>query len=356
MKLGKRRINWRRFSLFIIFILVIFIGYNRVEALIVTGGGNLTAMAPAQSMKPPDDDHVEMVSGEDSPRDPVLPSVPPDSAPDDDNKQQAPVTGPSAPPTEEPSNSDAEEPLTSPAPPDLSNTDADKEDREEDKETEQPPSIPPDSSASGPDEQDGQREDDLASDGLKKVALTFDDGPDELWTPQVLDILRQYGIEATFFLVGTQAEKYPDMIPVILDEGHEIANHTWSHKKLTGISEQEVMEELRTMEAFLEEQIGDFSSLFRAPYGALSDSVRSLVANEGYKIVGWTVDPRDWEGTTPEAMLEIVKSQVSADGIILLHSFGGKKGDLSNTIEFLPMLIDYLLAEGYTIVKASDID
>lgn len=334
MKLGNRRINWRRFSFFLVFILIIFIGYNRVEALIAAGGGSLATPAPIHSPLPSENDQSEPDYNNAEP-DLELPDLPEESASDDTYRPESPPVQ-TPPPSTPPS---SEEP------------DTDQHSGEEES------SSTGDSDGSNPDEanEPGREEEPAAQDGIKKVALTFDDGPDELWTPQILDILRQYDIEATFFLVGKQAEQYPDMLPVILEDGHEIANHTWSHKKLTEIRQEEVLQEIGLMEKYLEGQIGEFPNLFRAPYGALSDSVRSLVADQGYRIVGWTVDPRDWEGTTPEAMLEIVKSQLSGDGIILMHSFGGKNGDLSNTVQFLPILIDYLLDEGFTIVKASDI-
>ncbi|GIP34426.1 hypothetical protein J2TS4_36360 [Paenibacillus sp. J2TS4] len=189
----------------------------------------------------------------------------------------------------------------------------------------------------------------------KRVALTFDDGPDLKWTPQILDILKERNVKATFFLVGLQAEKHPEMIQQILDEGHVIGNHTWGHKKLPELNDEQIREEIEQLNQVLESSVGEGATLFRAPYGAVSDKVQAIVDEKGYQVVGWTVDPRDWAGTTPEGMMKIVERQLKPDGIVLLHSFGGKAGDLSNTVEFLPQLIDYLQEEGYSLVTIPEL-
>lgn len=328
MKNRKRRINWRRFLLFILFILIIFVGYNRVEAFILAGGLNNPGVQTPAVPDPSPGGTPD--PGTQTPTPTPAPDISPTPSPE-------PSTGPQA--TPDPESESSPDPAGSPSP---------STQPENTPEPSATPSPPPTEGGEGQGQKPSAEEE-------KRIALTFDDGPDELWTPQILDILREYGIKATFFIVGYQAEKYPAMIQDILDEGHEIGNHTWSHKKLTELNNAEIRQEITRMETFLIDQVGEASSLLRAPYGAVSDNVRTAAKEEGYDIIGWSVDTRDWAGTTPADMMEIAKVQAKADGIVLMHSFGGKNGDLSNTVEFLPQLIDYLKQEGFTFMKASEI-
>ncbi|MFS0724776.1 polysaccharide deacetylase family protein [Paenibacillus sp. 1P07SE] len=194
-----------------------------------------------------------------------------------------------------------------------------------------------------------------AASGSKQVALTFDDGPDTRYTPQVLEILQQYGVQASFFVVGTQIEKYPDVLKQIHDEGHTIGSHTYGHANLTKLEGPALLDEIEKGDALIQEVLGESSRYFRAPYGAVSDPLRAVLQETGRELVGWTVDTRDWAGTAPEEILQIVKDTVKPGGIILMHSFGGRKGNLQNTIDALPAVIEYLQEEGYTLVPMPEL-
>lgn len=189
----------------------------------------------------------------------------------------------------------------------------------------------------------------------KVVALSFDDGPDSKWTPLVLDILKKYDIKATFFMVGPQTEKFPEVIQRMKEEGHDLANHTWSHPNLTKLTPEKIKEEIELTSDSIEKASGVRSTLCRAPYGAVNDTVKEAAQEAGCVMVGWSVDTRDWAGESVSMMMEHVKNQVHPGAIVLEHSFGGKNGNLRNTIDLLPVMIEYLKEQGYTFVKVSDL-
>lgn len=208
-----------------------------------------------------------------------------------------------------------------------------------------------------PDQEPGTKPEDPAEnrEAVKRVALTFDDGPDQLYTPKVLDILHEYGVPGTFFLVGTQVEKFQDTAKRIVDEGHSIGNHTWNHTDLSKLSAAAIREQIRKGDEALKKATGTVPSLVRAPYGAVSKTLKTELSKLGRELIGWTVDPRDWAGTSVEAMRKNVNDTVRPGGIILLHSFGGKNGDLNNTLELLPLIIDDLHQEGYEFVTIEEL-
>lgn len=190
---------------------------------------------------------------------------------------------------------------------------------------------------------------------VKLAALTFDDGPDEKYTPQVLDILRTFGVKATFFVVGLQAGKYPEMVKRIHEEGHALGNHSWDHADLSKATPAKLHQELSQTDALLRRTLGETPALVRAPYGAVSDTLKATLAEANRPLVGWTVDPRDWAGTAPDQIVRNVKEHTKPGGIILLHSFGGKNGNLDNTIEALPLIIRQLQSDGYSLVTVPEL-
>jgi peptidoglycan/xylan/chitin deacetylase (PgdA/CDA1 family) len=191
--------------------------------------------------------------------------------------------------------------------------------------------------------------------GVKRVALTFDDGPDKKYTPLILDVLKKREVKATFFVVGIQVAKYGDVLKRITAEGHAIGNHSWDHADLTKRTAEQVAEQISKTDIAIHKALGTGTDLFRPPYGATDDKVKQSAAAAHQHLVQWTVDTRDWAGTTPEEMLEKVKKQTKPDGIILMHCFGGKNGKLDNTVEALPKMIDYLKEEGYTFVTVPEL-
>ncbi len=186
-----------------------------------------------------------------------------------------------------------------------------------------------------------------------EVALTFDDGPSP-YTAQILDILAQYHVPATFFLLGKQCEKYPKLVRRILAEGHTIGSHTYTHHNLSESSAEQTILELNATQRLLEWVTGKSTVLFRPPYNADSSpqnlaDVRPLaLANSmGYLSVCERVDLEDWQRPPPSVLLQRLRERRSLGNVVLLHDGGG---DRSGTVAALPHIIEYLRARGDEIV------
>ncbi len=192
---------------------------------------------------------------------------------------------------------------------------------------------------------------------VHQVAITFDDGPDPEWTPKVLDILKKYNVKAAFFLVGKNAENYPGLVRRIVDEGHEIGNHTYYHPNLALCWPEHVRLELNATQLLIESITGRSTTLFRPPYGAdtspsqLSELIPLQIAQDlDYLVVLENIDPQDWARPGTDIIVQRIKQQRRDGSIILLHDAGG---DRSQTIEALPRILDWLRARGDTIVSIS---
>lgn len=194
-----------------------------------------------------------------------------------------------------------------------------------------------------------------SSNDRKLVALTFDDGPDAAYTPKVLDILKAHHAKGTFFLVGPQVNKYPDTAKRILDEGHSIGNHTWSHKDVSKLTDKQVAEQIDKAQEAIVKATGFAPKLMRAPYGAISDSLLDALHERDMLHVYWTVDTRDWAGTSVADMRKNVLAHTKPGGIILMHSFGGRKNALENTVKLLPLIIEDLRKKGYEFVTVDEL-
>lgn len=186
------------------------------------------------------------------------------------------------------------------------------------------------------------------------VALTFDDGPESELTPQILDILDEYNIKATFFVIGQNAARHTDVLKDIYDRGHEIGNHSWSHKYLPKISKASKKNEILKTEELLVDILGEHTPIFRPPYGAVKAQDKELINSLGYKIVNWSVDTKDWAGTSGEQIMKYVKQQLKPGGIILMHNSGNIK-IVKNTIDTLPTIIDWIIEQGYEFVTVTEI-
>jgi peptidoglycan-N-acetylglucosamine deacetylase len=204
----------------------------------------------------------------------------------------------------------------------------------------------------------------------KKVAITFDDGPDPTWTPRILDLLKEKNVKATFFLIGLEVEKYPSIAKRIYKEGHEIGNHTFTHPDISNISKRYFEVELNLTERLFEGKLGVKPVLFRPPYSIdqepdTADQVRPLELSQdmGFITVGDKIDPNDWRENPRRSADEIVADvfanlppcqpgNLSCGNIILLHDGGGNR---SQTVKALGTMIDGLRARGYEIVPVSDL-
>lgn len=189
----------------------------------------------------------------------------------------------------------------------------------------------------------------------KKVALTFDDGPDNDTTVRILDILKEHDVKATFFVIGKRAEADEAVLKRMVEEGHIVGNHTWNHPNLMKLDQETITRELMQVEEFVEKAVGYKMSLFRSPYGSLSRENVRQVADLGYKIIAWNVDSLDWKGLSGEQVRTNILENVRNGSIILQHSAGGPGEDLSGTVEALPTIITTLQKEGYEFVTVPEL-
>ncbi|WP_422447056.1 glycerol-3-phosphate acyltransferase [Thermoanaerobacterium sp. DL9XJH110] len=189
---------------------------------------------------------------------------------------------------------------------------------------------------------------------FKYVALTFDDGPDPVYTPEILDILKEKNVPATFFLIGKNVEAYPDIARRIVREGHSIGNHTYTHKSLIPLSARATYEEIKKAEKAIEDATGIRPTLFRPPRGLYSSYATKMLRDERYTIVLWDVSAMDWAELPPKNIVANVTGRVKPGSIILLHDSGDivtfKGGNRSSTVKALPEIIDNLRAGGYEFV------
>ncbi len=190
---------------------------------------------------------------------------------------------------------------------------------------------------------------------IKEVALTFDDGPYGTSTQEVLNILQNENVRATFFILGKNTEKYPALAREIVKRGNVVGNHTYDHtKNLTTMTHSQVQSELSKTEAIIASTTGVHATLFRAPYGKLTRKLRSVIQSEGYIIVPWNVDPKDWDYThsSSTAIENHIFSHLNNRMIILLHD--GRDTHVGyprdNMTEALPFIIQGLKQRGYAFV------
>ncbi|AYG64032.1 chitooligosaccharide deacetylase NodB [Rhizobium jaguaris] len=194
--------------------------------------------------------------------------------------------------------------------------------------------------------------------GQPSVYLTFDDGPHPFCTPEVLDVLAQYRVPATFFVIGTYAAEQPKLIQRMIAEGHKVANHTMTHPDLTKCGPGEIQHEL--LEANRAIKIAcPLASLqyMRAPYGSWTQEVLSASASAGLAAVHWSVDPRDWSCPGVDAIVDTVLASIRPGAIVLLHdgcppSEAKPSGDSSlryQTIMALSRIIPVVRDRGFAI-------
>lgn len=189
----------------------------------------------------------------------------------------------------------------------------------------------------------------------KMVAITFDDGPDILYTPDILAILKQYDAKATFFVVGFRAEKYPDMIKRQMNEGHEIANHTYKHIDFRGKSKQTIEEEIKKGGDVLYHITGKRPTLFRPPFGYYNKQIIDTAKQQGYTVVMWSKhqDTRDWQNPGTSRIVRRVISRIQPGQIILFHDHGS--GSRKQTVQALKEILPILKEKGYIFVTVSEL-
>ena len=181
-------------------------------------------------------------------------------------------------------------------------------------------------------------------DGPMTVALTIDDGPGPVYTPQILRVLAEHGVTATFSMVGQNVASYPAIAREVAAAGHAIANHTWSHPDLPTLSPAMVRDEITRAAGAIHDATGQVPTLFRAPYGAWSPALLDYCAGQGLTPLDWSVDPRDWARPGVTAIVRNILATTRTGSIILEHDGGG---DRSQTVAALTIVLPRLLDEGF---------
>ena len=197
------------------------------------------------------------------------------------------------------------------------------------------------------DEDGSDSTEDVTIPPAKQVALTFDDGPDPKVTTQILATLKKYNAKATFFMLGSRVEYYPEIAINVEKAGHELGNHTWNHPDLTKASLKKINKEITSTSSIIEDVTGKKATVFRPPYGAANDVVR---AQTDLPSILWDVDTLDWKHRNANQLLTYVKNNTREGSIILMHDIH------QSTADGLDAVLAYLKSEGYTFVTVSELD
>ena len=184
----------------------------------------------------------------------------------------------------------------------------------------------------------------------KYIAITFDDGPHPQNTPRLLDILAQRNVKATFYVIGRSVDLYPATLLRTVAEGHEIGNHSHTHRLLSKLSDSEVRQEMQLCQDAIGRAAGVRPRTMRPPYGGLLQRQRELVHAEfGYPTILWSVDPLDWKRPGPSVVTSRILSGTSAGAIVLAHDLHFQ------TVDAMPATIDGLLQRGFQFVTVSQL-
>jgi peptidoglycan/xylan/chitin deacetylase (PgdA/CDA1 family) len=182
------------------------------------------------------------------------------------------------------------------------------------------------------------------------VAMTFDDGPHPKLTPKLLDILKERNIKATFFVIGKCVAEYPDIAKRIVDEGHEIANHSWNHPQLTKLSPSAFDAEISQTTDAIQKATGVRPVTMRPPYGAINPALTKRLNDEyGLCVILWSVDPQDWKIRKSEHVSSHIIKNTAPGSIILAHDIH------PSTIDAMPTALDALQSKGYKFVTVSEL-
>jgi polysaccharide deacetylase family sporulation protein PdaB len=193
---------------------------------------------------------------------------------------------------------------------------------------------------------------------LKYIAITFDDGPDPKYTPKILDILKEENVRATFFVVGAHVVKYPEVARRIVEEGHEIGNHTYSHRNLYRLSKEHIIEEIEKAHEAIMLVIGEETHLLRPPRGMYDSNVVEISHSRRYTIVLWSLSSQDWAEVSAGTVRRSILNNIQNGDILLFHDSGNivsyEGGDRHNTVVALPVIVRELKDMGYQFVTITE--
>ncbi|MGD0335914.1 MAG: polysaccharide deacetylase family protein [Candidatus Omnitrophota bacterium] len=193
----------------------------------------------------------------------------------------------------------------------------------------------------------------------KLVALTFDDGPSPEWTPQILEALKAAGIKATFFMLGKHVREYPEIARMVVSEGHEIGNHSYSHHVLIYYKTDELEKEIKDTEQIIGKVTGVTTKYFRPPKAWLTEAEKKKIKEMGYKIVLWSLNSKDWVNFDDKYIVRYLARRINPGDIILFHDSGGvfstEGGSRHETVKSVPLLAEKLRKMGYRFVTISQL-
>ena len=182
------------------------------------------------------------------------------------------------------------------------------------------------------------------------IAMTFDDGPSATLTPKLLDLLAAHHIKATFFVIGENVTEHPEIVARAAREGHEIANHSWSHPNFGKMSDENVRRQLQQTDDAIKNATGRRPTLLRPPYGSITTREKRWIHDEfGYDIILWDVDPYDWKRPGPAVVRARILKETRPGSIVLSHDIH------PGTIEAMPSTFDELEAKGFKFVTVSEL-
>jgi peptidoglycan/xylan/chitin deacetylase (PgdA/CDA1 family) len=182
------------------------------------------------------------------------------------------------------------------------------------------------------------------------IAMTFDDGPSATLTPKLLDLLAAHHIKATFFVIGENVAEHPEIVERAAQEGHEIANHSWSHPNFGKMSDEGVRRELQQTDDAIKNATGKRPTLLRPPYGSITAREKRWIHDEfGYDIILWDVDPYDWKRPGPAVVRARILKETRPGSIVLSHDIH------PGTIEAMPSTFDELETKGFKFVTVSEL-
>ena len=183
----------------------------------------------------------------------------------------------------------------------------------------------------------------------KIIALTFDDGPVR-YTSEILDLLEKYNGRATFCVLGYRVENWAETVLRTVSQGSEVVGHSWTHRNMTNLDEEQIREEILAPSAAIKEASGIAPPpLFRAPFGQFNDQLKDIAEELGYALLQWSIDPRDWATRNPILIYEYIMKNATHGSIVLLHDIH------ESTLEAMYLVIPALVAQGFQLVTASEI-
>jgi peptidoglycan-N-acetylglucosamine deacetylase len=193
----------------------------------------------------------------------------------------------------------------------------------------------------------------------KVVALTFDDGPSPEWTPKILAVLKQEQVKATFFLLGKHVLAYPQVARMIVQQGCEIGNHTFSHHVIMNLNQEKIKKEIQAASDAIKEATGITPVFFRPPKAWVTDKDKKIINSLGYETILWSLNSKDWVTFDDKYIVSFILSRIRPGDIILFHDSGGafstEGGNREETVKAVRLLVEKLKARGYKVTTVGEL-